>query len=181
MGAPSLTAALDTLLKATLLLGLAALAVRALKRGSAASRHFVWTLGLASALVLPLLGSVVPAWELPLVPSEWRPAAAQPSPREATPALRRLAPPPATRAKGGEARPHAAPAAEPKAPLGSAGGTGLDRDALVWLAWLAGAALVLAPLASGSARLWWMARRPRRGRSWPRRSPRHWGCGGRSR
>ncbi len=59
--------AIDGLLKATLVLGLAGLVSLPLTRASAAVRHLVWTLALASALILPVLSVALPRWQLPLV------------------------------------------------------------------------------------------------------------------
>ena len=59
----------DVVLKATLVLGLAGLAAAALGRASAATRHLVWTLGVAAALLVPALRAAAPRWELPLLPA----------------------------------------------------------------------------------------------------------------
>src|SRR5512141_1814975 len=56
-----------SLVKATLLLLATALALRALVRASAASRHLVAFLGLALALAVPVLGLVLPRWEIPVL------------------------------------------------------------------------------------------------------------------
>ena len=48
--------------KATLLWGLAAGAARLLRRHSAAVRHAVWALGIASSMALPLLTLLLPSW-----------------------------------------------------------------------------------------------------------------------
>ena len=40
---------------------------RVLRRASASARHFVWTLGLLSALVAPAFSLALPRWELPIV------------------------------------------------------------------------------------------------------------------
>ncbi|MEO8348005.1 MAG: M56 family metallopeptidase [Acidobacteriota bacterium] len=61
--------AFDIAFKATVLLALTALTVRALSRRSAAVRQLVATLGLAGALVLPVVSLFAPRWEIPLVPS----------------------------------------------------------------------------------------------------------------
>jgi beta-lactamase regulating signal transducer with metallopeptidase domain len=87
-------------LKATLILGVTAVAAAALWRSSAAVRHLVWCVGMAGVLVLPLFGAILPAWELPLLPAE-APAA--------SPAV--LAPPVALDAAAPAADP--APAAQP--------------------------------------------------------------------
>ena len=49
-------------LKATFLIAIAGLLSTALRRQPAALRHFVWTVAILSALVLPLLASLLPAW-----------------------------------------------------------------------------------------------------------------------
>jgi beta-lactamase regulating signal transducer with metallopeptidase domain len=54
---------LQVLAKATLVLALAALVVRPLRR--AAARHLVWSLALGALLVLPALAWALPAWRLP--------------------------------------------------------------------------------------------------------------------
>ncbi len=56
-----------SLVKATLLLLATAFALRALVRASAASRHLVAFLGLSLALAVPVLGLVLPRWEIPVL------------------------------------------------------------------------------------------------------------------
>src|SRR5688500_9975745 len=58
---------LDVVVKASLILAATALVAATLRRASASARHFVWTLGLLSALVAPALSVALPRWELPLV------------------------------------------------------------------------------------------------------------------
>lgn len=48
--------------KATLLLGLAASAAYLLRRHSATRRHYVWALGMASSMALPLFMLLLPSW-----------------------------------------------------------------------------------------------------------------------
>jgi HEAT repeat protein/beta-lactamase regulating signal transducer with metallopeptidase domain len=60
-------AAIDAVVKASLILAVTALAAASLRRASASARHLVWMLGLVSALAVPALGIVTPKWELPLV------------------------------------------------------------------------------------------------------------------
>ena len=67
MSSFSLPLALDLIVKATIVLAAAALAAAALRRASASARHFVWTLGLLSALAVPALTLSLPRWELPIV------------------------------------------------------------------------------------------------------------------
>src|SRR5438132_6454564 len=61
--------ALDVAFKATVLLGITAVALLLLRRASAAARQLAATLGLAGALLLPAATVVAPHWELPLLPS----------------------------------------------------------------------------------------------------------------
>ena len=63
----SIPAAIDAVVKASLILVVTALAAASLRRASASARHLVWMLGLVSALAVPALGIVTPKWELPLV------------------------------------------------------------------------------------------------------------------
>src|SRR5687768_12626850 len=63
----TLPVVLDVVVKASLILAATALVAATLRRASASARHFVWTLGLLSALVAPALSVALPRWELPLV------------------------------------------------------------------------------------------------------------------
>ena len=58
----------DVSLKAGAILGVAWIAslILAACRGSAASRHAVWTLATASALGLPLMAAMLPTWRIAL-------------------------------------------------------------------------------------------------------------------
>ena len=57
----------DAVVKASLVLGAAALMSVILRRASAALRHLVWTLALCSALFLPVVSLALPKWQLQLV------------------------------------------------------------------------------------------------------------------
>ena len=63
----SLPIVLDAVAKASVILAVTALVAAALRRASASARHFVWTLGLLSALAAPALSVALPRWELPIV------------------------------------------------------------------------------------------------------------------
>ena len=58
---------LDSAFKITLLLLAAHLIAMILRRRSAAERHLVWLAALAGALVLPLIGRLMPVWEPPVL------------------------------------------------------------------------------------------------------------------
>src|SRR5437867_1734920 len=60
--------ALDLGLKATLIFFATGAALFALRRSSAATRHFVGTFGLAAALLLPVLPFALPRFSVPLLP-----------------------------------------------------------------------------------------------------------------
>src|SRR5918993_1845569 len=67
---------LDVVAKASLILAATALVAVTLRRASASARHFVWTLGLLSALAAPALSVALPRWELPIVTIAASPAPA---------------------------------------------------------------------------------------------------------
>ncbi|HEX4568214.1 MAG TPA: M56 family metallopeptidase, partial [Vicinamibacterales bacterium] len=67
MSVLSIPSALDAIVKASLILGITALAAASLRRASASARHLVWMLGLISALAVPAVSIVTPRWELPIV------------------------------------------------------------------------------------------------------------------
>jgi beta-lactamase regulating signal transducer with metallopeptidase domain len=110
---PAIVVALGVIVKASLLLVLAAIVQAVLpRRTSAATRHLVWTLAMASVLVLPLLSLALPGWAVAVrAPS----GAAPPSAYHAAAGGELPAAP--TRAAGNAAAP-AAGTAEP-APSGA--------------------------------------------------------------
>ena len=68
---------LDATIKGTVVLGVAGMMVLFMRRASAAARHMVWTLGLVSLMLLPVLSAALPAWQV--LPSwlSWNQPAAQ--------------------------------------------------------------------------------------------------------
>lgn len=64
---PALLLALETVLKASLILGAAGLLTRALAKAPAALRHLVWMLAVTGVLVLPVLAVALPTWNIGLV------------------------------------------------------------------------------------------------------------------
>jgi beta-lactamase regulating signal transducer with metallopeptidase domain len=150
-------AALELVLRVSFLFSVAAVVSVGLRRGSAASRHLVWTIAFAGSLLLPVLALTAPQWDVPLVPASLEralPSAAAPS--VPAPAASPRVSPPESSGHAGAASPDAARSSDPRP-----GVMGLrNATPLLWI-WLAGAAFVLARLAMGSARMWWMARRAR--------------------
>src|SRR5437763_8461247 len=54
----------DSAVKGTVLLVLAAVAAVILRRDSAATRHLVWLLAMAALLVVPALSAMLPRWRV---------------------------------------------------------------------------------------------------------------------
>ncbi|HEX8091211.1 MAG TPA: hypothetical protein VF762_20315, partial [Blastocatellia bacterium] len=57
-------------LKGAFILVIAVVLNFALRRASAASRHLVWSLALASLLALPILSFGLPSWQVPVLPGQ---------------------------------------------------------------------------------------------------------------
>ena len=64
LGSFLLPTLLDTAIKGVAILLLAALATLALRRASAATRHWVWFLGVLGLLILPILTAALPGWHI---------------------------------------------------------------------------------------------------------------------
>jgi beta-lactamase regulating signal transducer with metallopeptidase domain len=60
---------LDIAIKGTLALLATVAAAAALRGASAATRHAVWTMGMVSALALPVLARLLPGWSVPVLPA----------------------------------------------------------------------------------------------------------------
>lgn len=59
----------DATVKGTVLLVVAGLATLLFRRSSAAMRHRVWSLTMLGLMLLPVLSGLLPAWQLPILPS----------------------------------------------------------------------------------------------------------------
>ena len=144
---------LDAVAKASLILAATALVAAALRRASASARHFVWTLGLLSALAAPALSAALPRWELPIV-------TIAASPAEITKSLsqqitKSLAAPALGNAGGGDVVQSPTPAAAQAAPVRVMP----SWPAIALFAWAAGASLILARMIVGLLAVQWMSRR----------------------
>lgn len=150
-------AAVDMAWKSVLLLGGAGLIALALQRASAAARHLVWTLATAATLALPLLALALPSWTWAVLPNP-RPIVVAPGPAPIATAARApstrgpqpsgLGTSPERERPGAEARrpAEAAPPAVVSAVTASLPGPPASWSVSVWVlvAWLAGAATILA-------------------------------------
>ena len=151
---------LDGIVKATIVLAGAAIAAFACRRGPAALRHLIWTLALASALLLPLLSMALPRWQLPIVTVASGDAMVDPAEHVATAA-------PPLRADGkrrvAPARPDAPPEdalvspASVAPPVSDRFGNVSWPQALAGL-WLLGVVLVVGRIIVGLVAVQWMAR-----------------------
>jgi hypothetical protein len=111
---------LDITVKGTLVLLATGAVVAALRGASAATRHAVWTMGMAGALLLPGLSRLLPVWSVGVIPV-------------------------------GDV---------PVGTVGAAPGTpGMDLGPVLASAWVIGGALVIASIALGRLRIWWITRR----------------------
>ncbi len=173
---------LDTAVRSLLLLCLVSLAVRNMRRASAATRHWAWLMGIVGLLALPLFSAVLPGWRVlpslgrtqlaestatPLAsPSDLagkinlpNPAPSNASPQNNPPAANNSVVNPSSLALSTHL------AVQPLTP-GQQGPaqTLIHRPALPWtfwlaLAWLVGVTLVLAHLLLGCLSLWLLERR----------------------
>jgi beta-lactamase regulating signal transducer with metallopeptidase domain len=169
----SLPIVLDAVAKASVILAATALVAAALGRASASARHFVWTLGLLSALAAPALSVALPRWELPIV----RVNVAPPAAREPAPLSTRQAPvlthnataiaPQADHSTSLVAGPSTSLVAGPSTELGAgtasrittSSGRSIPWRPILLFTWMAGAAVILGRMFLGLAAVQWMSRR----------------------
>ncbi len=124
---------LASAIKVTAVLAAAYACAAALRRGSAAARYLVWSAAMAAMLALPVLSLMLPAW------------------RVAAPERGRMV------SRVVEKAVAAAPLAV-TAEARAATPAPIDWRAWLLVAWAAGCAAVLARMAAGTARVWWVAR-----------------------
>jgi carboxyl-terminal processing protease len=170
---------LDAALKGTALLVVACVLAVALRRAGAARRHLLWALALAGLLVLPVLGLLLPRWQLPLT-SPWAgetetravPAAPE-APRQRgggflvpharlvlEAPVQRPATPLLVASREHELPREARPGEAPAPPNQDEGRPGTPPGGVAWLLvlWAAGVALALAWLAAGFLSVWLLRR-----------------------
>jgi HEAT repeat protein/beta-lactamase regulating signal transducer with metallopeptidase domain len=157
---------IDIVVKASVVLTMAALVAAALRRASASTRHFVWTLGMVGALAAPLLSATHPKWEVPIV----RVQAEQPSVAASeAPALQRGQTPSAA-ALGSDPGRAITHSGVETGRMGSDPGRSVTHSrqlalaSVPWttvllMAWGAGALLILGRVLLGLIAVQWMARR----------------------
>jgi HEAT repeat protein/beta-lactamase regulating signal transducer with metallopeptidase domain len=141
----------QTTVKATIVLVAAWLLTRAMGRSSAAARHFVWTLAIVAALMLPVIELAAPRWNVPILPAASAAHIAAPAARPSGAPVHGVDMPPGRSVTD-------APAAPPF--VGSADSRLVLAHEISWVAvamavWVAGLAVILARLAAGLA---WISR-----------------------
>lgn len=143
---PRYGAVLGLLLKVSVLLALTGLVAGSVSRFQAASRHFIWALGLIAALLLLPLSGLSPKWSIEVASA---PASALRSPTSTEAML----PPAANRTGRSESAPGLF------AERASAAPRAMDVRRLLLLGWLAGTAAFLVYTLIGHVALRLMARR----------------------
>ena len=165
---------LDSSVKSILVLALAAGLTLALKRSSAAFRHLIWLLAIASCLFLPVISLTLPSWRVPVEPQLLPSSGESPDPEGNPDATRLLSP------DRQAATPHA-PIPQVNPNHQTAGSPPPDQEAsesiasqatgwrslsTLWacigIVWVIGMLVVLLPLVAGSVGIWRIVGRSRR-------------------
>ncbi|HEX5081040.1 MAG TPA: hypothetical protein VFY40_03275, partial [Blastocatellia bacterium] len=162
---------LDALIKSAVMLSAAGLLAASLRRASAASRHLVWSVAMASLLALPALSVALPAWRIRTLPpletvvnDESRDTAGFGSGAEAitaAPVSERIHRRPLDVVSVGAESPASnsgSPRFDAAPKLEESAWSVFDWKVALSLAWLAGAFAVIARLAIGSGRIWLLTR-----------------------
>jgi beta-lactamase regulating signal transducer with metallopeptidase domain len=144
---------LSLVLKSTAVLAMALAVAAALRRSSSSARHTVWALALTGLLIFPVLGHVLPRWEVPVLP-----------PPSAAPAA--LSPSSTGSIASFEAEPlipshELEPSAPVEMPMAPSARRWIWRDAVIPV-WLFGVAFGLAQLSLGTLVIALTVRRARR-------------------
>jgi bla regulator protein blaR1 len=156
--------ALDTFIKSAVILSVAGLLTGLLRRASAASRHLVWSLAIASLLALPALSVALPSWRIAALPSletivndeSQEPSVAGPVTAARVYERRRR---PSLNIGTESPVPNSSSPQFDSAPNNNMSiSNSFDWKVALSLVWLAGALVVLARLAAGTARVWLLTR-----------------------
>ena len=147
--------------RATVLLALAWVATWVLRRRSAATRHLIWSGAIAGVLALPLLGAVMPAWNVPLISMTARTDTPIAATAAAAPVERRAEAAPAPSSATSNAAPATAAASPTNVTPPSAAARAVITSALAApsaktlgaVVWLALTVLLLLRLAIANARV----------------------------
>ena len=168
---------IESALRSTALIAIAAIVALATTRASASIRHLVWTLALVGCVAMPVASRLVPGWSLPALPAWERRTETAPEPATLVEPATGKVP---DRAQVGTAT-------EPASVASTTHPTGVTRTARSWrpdiadarrlapLLWLAGVLLLAARHAFGWASLARIARRstPMVSREWETALARH--------
>jgi len=184
--AAHLPALVDVVVRSSLVLLLALVVTRLMRRTSAAARHTVWVCAVLVAMMIPLIARVAPRWETHVLPASWGSVTLAPAPtarRSAAVDAPAVAPTSSVMHAGSAptaprvATPISTPDIAPVAPISSTVSTSTPTSTPTsttpantswsiaqWIAlvWVAGAALVLLRLAVGTGVVWSTARHARR-------------------
>jgi beta-lactamase regulating signal transducer with metallopeptidase domain len=143
---PWIEAILGAALRGTPLLLLAGAAALGWRRSSAAARHLMWLVAIASMLALPLLSAWLPAWRVTVLPPTIVASAAEPEivtlPEAVAPAPMPVAP---VQPSAAMATPVSITIEEPAAPR--------DWGRIAFFVWCLGASLVALPMVLGHVRV----------------------------
>ena len=180
---PWMEAILAAAVRGAPLVLLAAAAAIGWRRSSAAARHLMWLVAIASMLALPLLSASLPAWRVAVLP----PTEVAPSVSEQTIVTLPVAQPAPTAAVVSPRNSIATPAALGTISVGEATtSTPRNWGRIAFFVWCFGASLVALPMLLGHIRVWRLSKtaRPASGGAWGSLAsvlPRSLGLGGRVR